>query len=332
MYTFHVPIACVCAFHHVKQFMCDSTCTTPKTGWRHKPLLVQEGQGIVNKVDATPNVPCTKITEGLGISVWTLNEDILNWDSTQSVSEQPRCKIAENSTVWEGRSSIYGIEPAKAGSYWPVDCTATKEKADNIAQKLSAEFRLSTGWIDVANVLVFTNKQLGDWTCTMKKEQWQRTCVFNIWCSCTQQKITVMLMSVVYFILCSPERRVHSKVNVSRAWESRREDSPFLCLVALGGCEAFPLILQGSQNNHTSHLLSWLTFMHDVGDIPWNFWPVSTEEWHQVRTRCSLLFVTALHAQRMQETCSKWCLFLQMKGARECLCLMQWHCLQWGGA
>jgi len=40
-----------------------------KTGIKHKPLLNKEQLNFTNKVDATANVPCLKITEGTFTSV-----------------------------------------------------------------------------------------------------------------------------------------------------------------------------------------------------------------------------------------------------------------------
>ena len=41
----------------------------PETGLKRKPLSVQEGLGVLHKVEATPNVLCTKITKELCVSV-----------------------------------------------------------------------------------------------------------------------------------------------------------------------------------------------------------------------------------------------------------------------
>ena len=152
---------CVCVFVYIHMYVCVCVCVCmyacvcvcvcvcvvfiknwPKTGLKLKPLSVQEGLFIMHKVEATPNVLCTKITKELCVSVWTLNTNILNWDSIQYLSEQPRWKIAENTTVWEGRISIYGLDRAKTSSCKPVYCTVAKWKVDSIAKKLSVEFKL----------------------------------------------------------------------------------------------------------------------------------------------------------------------------------------------
>jgi hypothetical protein len=41
-------------------------------GIKRMPLSVSEKLNIISKVDGTPNAPCTKIAEELGISVATL--------------------------------------------------------------------------------------------------------------------------------------------------------------------------------------------------------------------------------------------------------------------
>jgi hypothetical protein len=41
----------------------------PKPGFKHTPLSGQEGLGIVQKVDDTPNVLCKKISKELRVSV-----------------------------------------------------------------------------------------------------------------------------------------------------------------------------------------------------------------------------------------------------------------------
>jgi hypothetical protein len=46
---------------------------TSTTGIKLKPLSISEKLNIISKVDGTPNAPCTKIAEELGIPVTALN-------------------------------------------------------------------------------------------------------------------------------------------------------------------------------------------------------------------------------------------------------------------
>jgi hypothetical protein len=59
-------------------------------GIKRKPLSISEKLNIVSKVDGTPNAPCTKIAEELGIPVATLHTVMCNRNKIlkQSVIEQ----------------------------------------------------------------------------------------------------------------------------------------------------------------------------------------------------------------------------------------------------
>jgi hypothetical protein len=59
-------------------------------GIKRKPLAICEKFNIISKVDGTPNAPCTKTAEELGIPVATLHTVMYNRNKIlkQSVTEQ----------------------------------------------------------------------------------------------------------------------------------------------------------------------------------------------------------------------------------------------------
>jgi hypothetical protein len=44
-----------------------------------KPLSISEKLNVINKVDGVPNVPHTKITEGLGSPLRKVTDKMLRW-------------------------------------------------------------------------------------------------------------------------------------------------------------------------------------------------------------------------------------------------------------
>jgi hypothetical protein len=63
---------------------------TPTMGTKRKPLSISEKLNIISKVDGTPNAPCTKFHEELGIPVATLYTVMHNRNKIlkQSLTEQ----------------------------------------------------------------------------------------------------------------------------------------------------------------------------------------------------------------------------------------------------
>jgi folate-dependent phosphoribosylglycinamide formyltransferase PurN len=63
---------------------------TSAMGIKHKSLSISEKLNIISKVDGTPNAPCTKTAEELGIPVTTVHTVMYNRNKilNQSLTEQ----------------------------------------------------------------------------------------------------------------------------------------------------------------------------------------------------------------------------------------------------
>jgi hypothetical protein len=63
---------------------------TSTMGIKRKPLSISEKLNIISKVDGTPNAPCTKTAEELGIPVATFHTVMYNRNKIlkQSLTEQ----------------------------------------------------------------------------------------------------------------------------------------------------------------------------------------------------------------------------------------------------
>jgi hypothetical protein len=123
---------------------------TSTVGIKCKPLSISEKLNIISKVDGTPNAPCTKTAEELGIPVATLHTVMYNRNKIlkQSLTEQLNRKKIKTEKYEKVEAILMERFRQKRPLNLTVDGPILKRKEEEISMKLNIDFRPSSGWID----------------------------------------------------------------------------------------------------------------------------------------------------------------------------------------